>query len=88
MAFASAVTGYVCLGNKRGTSGTYTNASGDTGGDVDTGLGVTETFRLQPQGTSVATNAGVVNETLPVTTAVTIVTDDNNDGYWEATGVG
>lgn len=87
MAFASTVDGYAGLGNKKVAFGTFTNGSGDTGGDIDTGLSVCEFMNLQHKGTAVTTNAPVVNETYPVAgNAVTIVTDDNADGYWWAFG--
>lgn len=87
MAFASAITEYGVRGNKKVRKGTYTNAGGDTGGNVDTGLTVCTDFVITPSGSAVQTNAPVVNETLPVAgNAITIVTDDGADGYWEAEG--
>ena len=75
------------VGGKRWVYGTYVNDSGSTGGDVDTGLGLCEFMRLQPKGSSVAGNNPVVNETMPVAgSAVTIVTDSNESGQWEAYG--
>jgi hypothetical protein len=67
--------------------GTYTNGSGETGGDVATGLGRCEIFQLQPKGTAVVATAPVVNETLPLESGdVTVVTADNEDGTWFAIG--
>jgi len=87
MAFASAITYYGVRGNKKFRTGTYTNGTGETGGDVDTGLTVCTDFVIIPGGGTVNTNAPTVNETLPVAgNAVTIVTDDNADGFWEAQG--
>ena len=87
MAFASAITYYGVRGNKKVRKGTYTNGGGDTGGDIDTGLTVCTDLILTPTGSSVNTNAPVVNETLPIAgAAVTIVTDDGADGIWEAEG--
>ncbi len=87
MAFASAITSYGVRGNKKTRTGTYTNAGGDTGGNIDTGLTVCTDIVLTPSGSAVQTNAPVVNETLPVAgNAITIVTDDGADGYWEAEG--
>lgn len=90
MAFAYSVTQQTVFGNKKVKFGTYTNGSGDTGGDVVTGLSVVEHFQLQPKGSAVIATASVVNETFPLqnsTGAVTIVTADNEDGYWMAYGV-
>jgi hypothetical protein len=87
MTFSSTITSYSKSGDKIVTRGTYTNGSGDTGGDIDTGLTVCEFIQLQPSGSSVIATAPVVNETLPVAgSAVTVVTADNEDGYWRAEG--
>lgn len=87
MAFDSEIIGRNFSGSKARTWGTYTNSGGDTGGNIDTGLRMCEVIKLTPKGTAVNTNAPVVNETLPVAgSAVTIVTDDGADGYWEALG--
>ena len=48
MAFVSAVTSQGVQGNKKITKGTYTNGSGDSGGDVDTALIMCESLLLQP----------------------------------------
>ena len=87
MAFTSAVTQKTVFGNKRVHIGTYTNGSGDTGGDIETGLNKVEACVLIPTGSSVQTNAPVANETFPLESGdVTIVTDDNADGAWVAIG--
>ncbi len=87
MAFASAITYYGVRGNKKFRTGTYTSGSGDTGGDVDTGLTVCTDFVIIPGGSTVQANAPVVDETLPIAgTAITIVCDDGTDGFWEASG--
>lgn len=87
MAFASTITERSIFGNKAFSWGTFTNASGDTGGDIDTGLTTCEAIFLQAGGSSVIATAATVNETLPVAgSAVTIVTDDNEDGTWFAFG--
>lgn len=87
MAFASAVTDRSVFGNKRVNFGTYTNGSGDTGGDINTGLKTCEFISLQPNAAAVIATAPVVNETLPVAgSAVTVVTADDEDGYWMAVG--
>lgn len=88
MAFASAVTSRSAMANKWVVFGTYTNGSGDTGGDIDTSLQTCDAIFLQPGGASVVATAPVVNETLPVSgSAVTVVTADNEDGTWMAVGV-
>lgn len=75
------------VGDKRWVYGTYTSDSGSTGGNIDTGLGICEFMRLQSGGSGVKTNNPVVNETMPVAgSAVTIVTDSNEVGQWEAYG--
>ena len=87
MSFSSAITHHDVWGSTAITKGTYTNAGGDTGGNIDTGLKLCQGLFLQPIGGAVNTNAPVVNETLPVAgSAVTIVTDDGADGIWTAFG--
>ena len=87
MAFAYTKDGYTIIGNKRLVWGTYTNGSGDTGGDIDTSLSRVEMINLQHTGTAVSTGAPAINETLPMSSGVvTIVTDDNSDGIWFAIG--
>lgn len=88
MAFAYTVKGKTVMGNKRVAWGTYSNGSGDTGGDIVTGLASVDTFSLQQTGSAVTTGAPVVNETFPLASGtVTIVTDDNADGIWRAEGL-
>ncbi|RSD36521.1 MAG: hypothetical protein CI952_38 [Methanohalophilus sp.] len=87
MAFAYEVTDRGVFGDKKYTRGTYTNALGDTGGDINTGLGLCEMLILQPTGASAIATAPVVNEILPVDgSAVTVVTADDEDGMWIAFG--
>lgn len=87
MAFANAITGYGKSGDKRVVYGTYTNGSGDTGGDINTGLTVCEFITFTHKGSTVSASPVTVNETLPCPgSAVTIVTDDGVDGYWKAEG--
>lgn len=87
MTFDSSITDEIAtvFGDKKMTYGTYTCESGDTGGDVDTGLKIVEQFFIQPTGGTASTSS--VNETLPVAgSAVTIVTADNVSGNWMAIG--
>lgn len=87
MAFASAISGRGNMGNKAFTFGTFTNGAGDSGGNINTGLHRCEFLSLQHNKSAVVSNQPVVNETLPVDgSAVTIVTDAGDDGYWWAFG--
>ena len=90
MAFSSLINnnGVANLaGVKKVVTGTFTQASGDTGGDVVTGLRRVEFFSAQPTGTAVIANQIVVNETFPAETGnITIVTNAGNTGNWLAYG--
>lgn len=80
-------TGDQVLGRLKMTTGTYTNGSGDTGGNIDTGLTMCEMLLLQPKGDSAIATANAVNESFPIAgSAVTVVTADDEDGYWIAFG--
>ena len=75
------------VGDKKIQYGTYTSSDSGTGGNIDTGLTVCERLILQPTGSTVGTNAPKVNETFPCAgSAVTIVTDADEAGIWEAWG--
>lgn len=78
------------MGNKRIIFGTFTNAAGDTGGDVVTGLSRVDFFQLQHTGAVAApTSVNTANETFPLESGtVTIVTGDGEDGIWMAIGDG
>lgn len=87
MGFATAITGRLVAGNKMVTFGTYVSDGGSTGGNVDTGLHSCEFISLTQNKSAVIANDPVVNETLPVAgSAVTIVTDANEGGYFMAIG--
>ena len=89
MAFVSEVTEQLTNGTSRIIRGTYTQGGGDTGGDVRTGLAIVRYFKIVPGGGVVTTNASVVDETFPLMNSggvVTIVTDADEDGTWEAVG--
>lgn len=87
MAFASSVIGRNFSGSKARTWGTFTNTAGSSGGNIDTGLRMCESIKLQHGGAAVVASAPAVNETLPVAgSAVTIVTTADADGFWEAIG--
>jgi hypothetical protein len=75
-------------GSKRIAKGTFVNTSGDTGGDIDTGLRICETMILQHTGAAVVTDAPSVNETMPCDgSEVTIVTVADTSGDWIAIGI-
>ena len=90
MAFTSAITsGTRTFGATAVSWGTFTNTSGSTGGDIDTGLKVVENMTLTHTGGSVVISDLVVNEDFTTTvdgTAVTIVTVADVDGIWLAYG--
>jgi len=67
--------------------GTFTNAGGDSGGDITIALNYCTDFDLHPQGTGAIATQGVVNETYPITgKAVSVVTPAGVDGTWVARG--
>lgn len=78
MAFAATQTGESVFGNLRVMYGTYTQANGDTGGDIQTGLGQVVSFQATAA-TKQVTDKGKVT----ITTA-----DPAGDvtGYWMAYG--
>lgn len=89
MAFTYTITKKWREGPVRKVCGTYTSASGSTGGDIVTGLKIV--YRLQPQakGSAVVANAPAVNEDFPLENTggtVTIVTAADEVGTWEAIG--
>lgn len=87
MTFAYTVDKQGVMGDLRYAMGTFTNASGDTGGDIVTGLKTVYFASLQHTGAAVVANAPVINETFTTSTGtLTIVTDDNEDGIWVAYG--
>ena len=88
MAFAFTITKQTVQGDRDVVYGTFTNGSGDTGGNITTGLRVVEFFEMQHTGSAVVSDVPVANETFPLAgaTPVTIVTVDNADGLWKATG--
>lgn len=90
MAFAYTVNGagkFEFTGQLKRITGTFTNGAGDEGGDIVTGLNSVKFFSIQQTGAAVTTGAPVVNESFPTATGtMTIVTDANADGIWEAVG--
>ena len=91
MAFSFTVTERLPgQGSKSRVYGTYTNAGGSTGGPIATGMSQVNSVTLQPTGASALALVPSVNATFPVTNAtgaVTIVTNANETGIWEAWGI-
>lgn len=87
MAFAFTKDAEYVAGSTRITKGTFTSTGGSTGGDIYTGLQKVYGMKLQQKGTAVVASDPAVNETLPVSDPVTIVTAANAAGYWMAFGV-
>lgn len=87
MADISTFVGRAVVGNECMTWGTYTDAGAGAGGDINTRMGMCSKIVLQPYGTTVATNASVVNETFPTAgNAVAMVCDASQTGMWIAWG--
>ncbi|MFA5378010.1 MAG: hypothetical protein WC455_19825 [Dehalococcoidia bacterium] len=87
MADISTFVGRAVVGNECMTWGTYTDAGAGAGGDLNTKLHRCTKIFIQPYGSSVASNASVVNETLPTDgSAVAIVCDASQSGLWIAFG--
>ena len=79
MAFASTKTKVDVIGSHRVAYGTFSQASGDTGGTIATGLRTLENFQM----------TGALNATFSGGT-VTVVTADPGAaqaGYWTAIGI-
>lgn len=86
MAFAYTVDRTENFGSLTVKMGTFTNGAGDSGGNITTGLKQVVSMTLQSKGTAVVATAPVINETFPISGAVTIVTALDEDGYWVAYG--
>lgn len=87
MADISTFVGRSVWGNECVTWGTYTDAGAGAGGDINTKLHRCNKIFFQPYGSSVATNATVVNETFPTDgSAVAMVCDASQTGLWIAMG--
>jgi hypothetical protein len=87
MAFSGTVTGKSVFGNKKIRMGTFASTSGSQGGDINVGLSMVEYFTAIVNSTSTASAKVAVNETFPVSgAAITLVTDANATGYWQALG--
>lgn len=75
------------IGHCRWATGTFTNAGGETGGEVVTGLRRVMFAKLQHTGNAVVASAPSINEAFPdAPGSLTIVTVDGADGLWFAIG--
>ena len=75
------------MGTKKVVTGTFTNTSGSTGGDVVTGLRKVDFISCQHTGAAAIASAPSANETFPLASGdVTIVTTADADGIWFAVG--
>ena len=74
------------IGTMRMSFGRYDDdATG--GGDIDTGLAMCHCIMLTHEGTAAELKSAVVNETLPIDgSAITIVCENSDTGYWLAFG--
>lgn len=87
MAWSSAIEGRTVAGNKRIHYGTW-DATGATGGDIDTGLKICEMCVITPTGSAVEADAAVINETSwPMEgNGPTVVCTSGDAGVWIAIG--
>ena len=86
MALTQAILGTTKAGDRFLSWGSFT-ATAVTGGDINTGLGICESFMLVHSGAAVEAAVAVVNETLPVEgNAITFVCTSGDTGYWFAVG--
>ena len=75
------------VGVKKIVTGTFSNTSGSTGGDINTGLRRVEFMKVQHTGSAVVQTDPVVNESFPTSTGdITVVTSPDADGIWFAYG--
>ena len=83
MVFSSTITFRTVIGNKRLVVGTFTNAAGDAGGEIDTGL-----VKVQAFVPSFSSHLGSEAPKISISSGtVTIVTSEAVDGYFIAIGV-
>ena len=90
MAFSYTKDGNAIFGNNfKVTWGSFTNAVGDTGGEIVTGLNKVESMWLTTNTANAtsATSAPAVNETFPLNSgSVTVLCLTGQDDYWMAFG--
>jgi len=88
MAFHSEITEQSVFGNKRIVWGRYLSDSGDTGGEINTGLSSVSSIWFTPIGSSVEVSAPTIsNVTVPYSPDITIITVANGGGLWFAVGL-
>uniref|UniRef100_A0A6M3J9P5 Tail protein n=1 Tax=viral metagenome TaxID=1070528 RepID=A0A6M3J9P5_9ZZZZ len=86
MTFSSTLADREIFGTRWVTWGTF-DSTGETGGNIDTGLGLVESFMAVYTGSSAATAPITVDESFPLTgSAVTIICDTSGAGIWFAVG--
>lgn len=74
------------MGNKRVAWGTY-DCTAVTTGELETGLTLVENINIIENAAAVQTGGSpIVDETLPLSGLVTIVTVSGSAGYWFAIG--
>jgi hypothetical protein len=79
---------HLSLGNMRGVIGTYTDSSAGTADDVNTGLHKVYFMSFVEKASGVSDNVPSINETFPCDgSAVTMICDASQTGYWFAIGV-
>ena len=86
MTFSSTILRQTIFGDMKIAMGTYTQADTETGGDIVTGLQVVKGFFLCNTSGGLTASPATVNETLPCTGTVTIVTEAHGTGIWIAIG--
>ena len=87
MSIADTFIGQTVIGNEVCTWGTYTDSGAATADDINVRLHRCHRIFFQPYGSAVATNATVVNETLPTDgSAVNMRCDASQVGLWIAWG--
>jgi hypothetical protein len=75
------------IGTMRMSFGRYDDSASAAGGDIDTGLAMCHCIMLTHEGSTTELAAAVVNETLPIDgSAITIVCNTDDTGYWLAFG--
>ena len=86
MAFSYTILERVVFGSFKVAFGTFTQTTGDTGGDIDTQMNSVKFFSVQSTG-SATTSQPSVNESFPTSSGtITIVTADADNGIWFAIG--
>lgn len=82
MAFAS-TTLSTLIGNKRMKYGTFTNAAGDTGGTITSGLS-----NIEAACAGISSHVGATHPKLATSGGtITLTCDDGVDGWWLAVGI-